>query len=318
MTKQTAIITTNQRSMFDTTAIDRADLQETTKYKYKRELVKMSEAGINPLDYDALSDYADTLKSSRKTFLKSALRMISMDYERGAKGSATPETLKQVQTVVYRLEAMRDAIKVKKHKGTKAHIWLSQKQVTAITAACRDDLTGRRDWIALGLLLGAGLRRDELSNLTFEAIKQQPTKGGKVRNVIEATGKGDKTRVIPISALLAQRLAAWKFEIGGGKILRSITRGNKKENKSAVIGESLSAIGIYKITSFYGAKIGKPELAPHDLRRTYAQLGYEAGIPITQIQVLLGHESVNTTQKYLNLALDLETTVSDFIPLSGD
>jgi len=314
MTKQTAIITTsNQRDAFDMTAIDRANLQPTTKYKYKRELAAMRSAGVNPLDYDALIGYADNLKSSRKMFLKSALRMISIDYERGAKGSATPETIAQVQTVVYRLEAMRSAVNVKKHKGTKAHTWLSQAQVKEITAACSDDLIGRRDWIVLGLLLGAGLRRDELSNLTFDAIKQQPTRGGKVRNVLEVTGKGNKTRVIPISTLLAQRLASWKFEIGSGKIARSVTKG-----KTAAIGESLSTIGIFKLVSSYGAKINKANLAPHDLRRTYAQLGYEAGIPLTQLQTLLGHESINTTQRYLDLALDLETTVSDFIPLSGD
>jgi len=60
--------------------------------------------------------------------------------------------------------------------------------------------------------------------------------------------------------------------------------------------------------------MGKLELAPHDLRRTYTQLGYEAGIPITQIGKLLGHASIATTQRYLNLELDLETTISDFIP----
>ena len=64
----------------------------------------------------------------------------------------------------------------------------------------------------------------------------------------------------------------------------------------------------------YGKAIGKPELAPHDLRRTYAQIAYEAGVPITRISRLLGHESIETTQRYLNLELDLETTASDFVP----
>lgn len=313
MTKTTAITTTSNPHQFNKKAIDRADLQPTTKYKYKREIDAMTEAGVNPLDYGALAAYADSLKSSRKTFLKSALRMISIDYERGAKGKATPETIAQVQTVVFRLDAMRSAINVTGHKGTKAHTWLSQAQVKELTAACRNDLIGRRDWIVLGLLLGAGLRRDELSQLTFDAIKQQPTKSGKIRNVIEVTGKGNKTRVIPISALLAQRLQEWRALVGDGKIARSVTKG-----KAAIIGESLSPIGIFKLVSGYGAVIGKAELAPHDLRRTYAQLGYEAGIPITQIQTLLGHESISTTQRYLNLNLDLETTASDFIPLSGD
>ena len=63
-----------------------------------------------------------------------------------------------------------------------------------------------------------------------------------------------------------------------------------------------------------GEVMGKLELAPHDLRRTYAQLGYEAGVPITQICKLLGHASITTTQRYLNLELDLETMISDLLP----
>ena len=315
MTKQTAIITTsNQRQTFDMKAIDRADLQPTTKYKYKRELEAMAAAGVNPLNFEALAIYADNLKSSRKTFLKSALRMISTDYERTTKGGATPANIAQVQTVVYRLEAMRSAINVKKHKGSKAHNWLSQAQVKEITSLCSNDLIGRRDWIILALLLGAGLRRDELAQLTFDAIKTQPMKGGKIRTVLEVTGKGNKTRVIPISKAIAARLLSWRDEVMiGGMIARSISKGSKNK-----IGASLSSIGIYKLVANYGAMIGKPELAPHDMRRTFAQLGYEAGIPLTQLQTLLGHESIATTQKYLDLNLDIETTVSDFIPLSGD
>ena len=315
MTKQTAIITTsNQRQTFDMKAIDRANLQPTTKYKYKRELEAMAAAGVNPLNFEALAIYADNLKSSRKTFLKSALRMISTDYERTTKGGATPANIAQVQTVVYRLEAMRSAINVKKHKGSKAHNWLSQAQVKEITALCGNDLIGRRDWIVLALLLGAGLRRDELATLTFDAIKTQPMKGGKIRTVLEVTGKGNKTRVIPISKAIAARLLSWRDEVMiGGMVARSISKGSKNK-----IGASLSSIGIYKLVANYGAMIGKPELAPHDMRRTFAQLGYEAGIPLTQLQTLLGHESIATTQKYLDLNLDIETTVSDFIPLSGD
>jgi integrase len=64
--------------------------------------------------------------------------------------------------------------------------------------------------------------------------------------------------------------------------------------------------------------IEMPSLAPHDLRRAFVQLVYDVSAPITQISVLLGHSNAATTQRYLNLALDLETTVSDFIPLLGD
>ena len=87
------------------------------------------------------------------------------------------------------------------------------------------------------------------------------------------------------------------------------------------LGQSLSPVGIFNIVRKRARLIGfdgekRPRLAAHDLRRSFAQLGYEAGVPITQISTLLGHSSVAVTQRYLNLDLDLETTVSDFIPFN--
>lgn len=294
----------------DVSAIDRAaNLQPSTKKQYKRVIEAMHAAGVNPSNHAALQAYADGLRSSRKQFLKSALRLMTMDYEQAVKAGATPGNIAQTQAALYRLEAMRGAVQVETRKGTKAHTWLSQKQVAKITALCGDSLKGKRDWIVLGLLLGAGLRREELATLTFSALKQQPQKNGKMRDVLEVIGKGAKSRVIPISEKLGDHLREWREIVGGGMVARSL--GMKKE-----LGESMSAVAIFHLVSKYGEEIGVPGLAPHDLRRTYAQLGYEAGIPITQISTLLGHSSVTTTQRYLNLSLDLETTASDFIPLS--
>lgn len=42
---------------------------------------------------------------------------------------------------------------------------------------------------------------------------------------------------------------------------------------------------------------------------------FDAGVPITRLSKLLGHASVEMTQRYLNLELDLEVTASDFVPL---
>jgi integrase len=295
----------------DLSVIDRANLAVRTKAKYRRELRALLNTGIDPFDFNALQEYAAGLKSSRRAFLKSALRLMSIEYEQSVKAGATPENLPAVQAVVMRLEAMRATVKVQTHKGTKVHTWLSPLQVQEITALCGNDLEGKRDWIILGLLLGAGLRREELVELTFDALKQQPTKSGKMRDVLQLTGKGSKDRVIPISSLLADRLREWHDIVGGGLVARSL--GMKKE-----LGTSLSAVAAFQIVRKYGVLIGIPELAPHDLRRTYAHLGYNAGIPITQIKELLGHASLTTTQKYLDLTIDLENTAGDFIPLSGD
>ena len=298
-------------SIYDLSAIERATLADKTKKKYSTEINKYLLAGYSLTDTDSLVAYAGRLKSSRKAFFKSALRIVTLDFEKFLKGNATPGNIKQTQAALLRIEAVRDSVTVKPSKGIKVHTWLTQKQVTDITALCADDLEGWRDWIVLGLLLGAGLRREELAALTFEALMQQPMKGGKFRDVLQVKGKGAKGRVIPIKSVLARHLGVWKETVKGGLVARSLGMGKK-------LGGSMSAVGIFQLVRKYGEKIGLPELAPHDLRRTYAQLGYEAGVPITQISTLLGHSSVSTTQKYLNLALDLETTVSDFIQLSGD
>jgi integrase len=66
----------------------------------------------------------------------------------------------------------------------------------------------------------------------------------------------------------------------------------------------------------YGKAIGKPELAPHDTRRTYyAQLDNEAGVDKAKLSCPLGHSSVSVMQRYMNLELDMEVTASDFVPL---
>jgi integrase len=135
-----------------------------------------------------------------------------------------------------------------------------------------------------------------------------------MRAVLVVKGKGSKTREVPISDTLAGHLDAWGRHVGTrGKIVRSLSRAATPVGERA-IGASMSAVGLFQLVQRYGKGIGKPELAPHDLRRTYAQLGFEAGVPITQISRLLGHASIATTQAYLNLELDLAATASDFIP----
>lgn len=294
-----ALANTNQIDQI----ISQANLANTTKYQYRKAIKNAVAAGINLADPNELATYAQSLGKSSKSFLKAAIKLWSRGIELAAKGQATPDNVSAVLATTYRLEALNEAIKVEARTGTKAHLWLSQAEVKKLFATCDAQTTmGQRDRIVLGLVVGAGLRREELGRLTFDTIKAQGN-----RIVIEVMGKGAKSRVVPISKNLAHAIDEWLAIVGPGRIARSIRKGGK-------VGASLSVIGIFHIVTKAGQAIGKPELAPHDLRRTYAQIGYDAGVPITQISKLLGHSSVATTQKYLNLDLDLKTTISDFIP----
>jgi integrase len=104
--------------------------------------------------------------------------------------------------------------------------------------------------------------------------------------------------VIPISQKLAGGLREWRKESGDRVV-------------------ELSEIGIFELVRKYGELIGV-SLAPHDCRRTYAMIGYMSNVPLEQISKLLGHSNVKTTMNYLNIKLDLETTISDFVSLGGD
>lgn len=296
-------------------AIHRADLAPSTKKKYLREVEKYLATGQSMTDAEALATYAEQLPDSSRAFLKAAVgkwarHMVNQVKARPA-GDAGEVLMKQ--EAIYRFEALQEAISVVTPMGVKAHTWLTPAEVKRMMELPGPDVAGRRDRVALGLLVAAGLRRREAVELTFQHVKLQPVKG-KLRTVIEITGKGAKTRLVPISDALAAALDAWAGTLSNnsnkapaGPILRSVT--------NVTVGESLSAVGLFKIVRGYGEQLGKPELAPHDLRRTYAQIGYDAGVPITQISRLLGHASVATTQRYLNLELNLETTISDFVPV---
>lgn len=288
--------------------IDAADLADSTKIKYRRVLECYLDEGFPLTDSAQLARFATTLSNSRRAQLKAAVRLWSEAMITQAKSIASPDNIDTVNAAIYRFQALQTAVTVKASKGDKVHTWLSQTEVSALM----NTVTGgsNRDWrdrVSLALLLGAGLRRTEAVELEFSHVRRQPIRK-RVRTVLQVSGKGAKERVVPISDELAQMVETWRGKCGNGRILRSV-------RKNDTVGKSLSDVGLFQIVRQYGRLIGHPGLDPHDLRRTYAQIGYENGVPLTQMSKLLGHSSVDTTQRYLNLDLNLEVTASDFVRL---
>ena len=83
-----------------------------------------------------------------------------------------------------------------------------------------------------------------------------------------------------------------------------------------VIGKSLTARAIFEIVRGAGAKIGVANLAPHDLRRTFAKLAHQGKAALEQIQPSLGHASVTTTERYLGVRQDLTDAPCDHLGLT--
>jgi site-specific recombinase XerD len=201
-----------------------------------------------------------------------------------------------------------DAAKVKNESssGVRAGNWLTPEQAKALLLAPDENtLKGKRDGAILGLLVGCGLRRAELVSLVVDKIQMRED-----RWVIpELVGKGDRVRLVPIPAWVKERLDLWTVaaEITKEKIFRAVGKNGK------VSGVSLSTTAVWKIVLQYAHQVGIERLAPHDLRRTCAKLCRRSGGDLEQIQFLLGHASIQTTEKYLGGEQDIVNAVNDRI-----
>ena len=72
---------------------------------------------------------------------------------------------------------------------------------------------------------------------------------------------------------------------------------------------------IRDIVVVYAEKLKAQGIAPHDLRRTFAKLAHKGGSPINRIQLSLGHDSIQTTEKYLGVEQDLTDAPCDHLGL---
>jgi integrase len=95
-----------------------------------------------------------------------------------------------------------------------------------------------------------------------------------------------------------------------GHVLRRIARGDQ------VRPEPMSEKVVWQLLRPYAAAAGVPGIAPHDLRRSCAKMCRAAGGELEQIQLLLGHSSVQTTERYLGTRQDLVHAPNDGIKLS--
>ena len=165
-----------------------------------------------------------------------------------------------------------------------------------------------RDRAVLGLLLGCALRRAELVRLQVEDVQQRVG-----RWVLpDLVGKGGRVRTVPIPAWVKLLLDQWMMAaaITAGPLFRSVNKGD------AVSAHGFTENAVWGIVREYAGDLELGNLAPHDLRRTCARLCRESGGALEQIQLLLGHASVQTTMNYLGTKQNLTEAVNDRLGLA--
>ena len=242
------------------------------------------------VDNSILDRFAKSRKSGLhavKTFLRVAFRDAVLTHEQATAMGITP----------YKTRTRR----VEKPTGRR----LSAMEVQFLRAAVDVSTSGGlRDLAIIDCMLYAGLRRQEVSELSLSDFAQD---GG--RWVIILTGKGGKVRKIALHKALYASLVSW-LDVAGRELGQSAPVFSQVRKDGAILAGSLTSQTVSDMVARYGYKAGlatmtgEQRLTPHDARRTFARRLHDCGATLPAIQKLLGHADPTTTIKYIGLGED--------------
>ena len=121
-------------------------------------------------------------------------------------------------------------------------------------------------------------------------------------------------RTLPIPTWVKNAVDAWTAaaNITNGRIFRAVNKAGR------VWGDGMSPKVLWDVVRAAAARAGIDKLAPHDLRRSCARLCHLAGGELDQIQFLLGHVSIQTTERYLGCKQKLRIAVNDRLGIEPD
>ena len=177
---------------------------------------------------------------------------------------------------------------------------LSLAEIDAMLATFdMSSVKGCRDSAIVEVLYSTGLRVSELVSLRIGDLFFG-------EGYIRVIGKGDKQRIVPIGAVARDKI----------QLYMELRRPKRASDATLFLnnrGEKLTRVMVFNIIKQAAllAGIDKP-ISPHTLRHSYATHMLEGGANIRQVQELLGHESISTTEVYTHLdRKHLRTVVSD-------
>jgi len=198
-------------------------------------------------------------------------------------------------------------VKGVKTSGVRFGNWLTLDQAQKlILTPDPTTLKGKRDRAILAVMLGGGLRRSEVANLNCDHIQQREARWV----LVDLVGKGNRVRTVPIPAWVKMAIDNWTnaANITEDRVFRPVNKGGR------LSGGSMSSQAVYNVVHESASAAGL-DVAAHDLRRTFAKLAHKGGAALEQIQLSLGHATIQTTERYLGVAQDLYQAPCDVLGL---
>ncbi len=181
---------------------------------------------------------------------------------------------------------------------------LSTQEIDRIIASIdSSSVKGLRDQAMLEVLYSCGLRVSELTSLRFQDLFFG-------EGYIRVIGKGDKQRIVPISSIARERIQRYLDKRPNGGSNQEIVFLNNR-------GGQLTRVMIFTILKEAARRAGiNKRISPHTLRHSFATHLLEGGASIRQVQEMLGHESILTTEIYTHLdSSHLRRTVEEHLPI---
>ena len=169
---------------------------------------------------------------------------------------------------------------------------LAVEEVEALLGAPRGDgWRAQRDRALLEVFYASGARASEAAGLRLEGLEPS-------LRVLQLTGKGNKTRVVPLGTRAREALGTW-IEDGRRRLLAGRRSDLVFLTKS---GRPLTRRDAWRRVKAAAAEAGlDAAISPHTLRHSFASHLIEGGADLRSVQEMLGHASIRTTEVYTHL-----------------
>ena len=261
---------------------------------------KIDELLVNDITTENIKDFLNYIENDRKCTVKTRnQRLAAINAFAYYVSVNSPEHI-EWSRLIHTIPMKKESAKVVNGSVTHRLFYLEKNEMDALlNAPNRKTVQGQKDYALLLFLYNSGARASEAASITIGNLLN--TNHNKNPQVI-IYGKGNKRRACPL----------WN---GTMNVLKQFTDGrNHSENVFLNrYGEPITRFGIYEMVTRYVEiaaqtvpSIIKKRVSPHIIRHTTASHLLEAGVDINTIRAWLGHVSVNTTNIYAEVNMQMK------------
>jgi integrase len=182
--------------------------------------------------------------------------------------------------------------------GRQAKI-LHEQQINDLLVFASTTRNPVRNKLIVLLSVKAGLRAGEIAGLTWDMVLDPTSEVGQAIELHDCIAKKNSGRRIPINPTLQTALTAWSLLTGGlGPVIRSER------------GDAMTPASVVNWFACAYRAVGLTGCSSHSGRRTFitraARLVHKAGGSLRDVQLLAGHRSIQTTQRYIDGDTDVQ------------